>query len=142
MLSGYNNEIRYKGVIYHVQTEDGGKDNPQVTTCIFLKGSIVARVKESYEALLSVSNLNEVVRKMMQEQHKDIIRRLIRGEFSEQIEKILNHSGSGAVPPPPDMVVIKPEHAVVDLGGDPNDHKPLDELILEAVRRFSEEEQQ
>ncbi|WDT80574.1 MAG: hypothetical protein MPW14_01900 [Candidatus Manganitrophus sp.] len=38
MLSGINTDIQFKGEVYHVQTEDGGTNNPIITTLLFKGG--------------------------------------------------------------------------------------------------------
>jgi hypothetical protein len=130
LLSGYNNDVRFRGQVFHVQTEDGGIKNPFVRTQIFLQGSIVSMIQESYEPLLAIRNLEAVVRKMMQEQHKDLIRRMVRGEFNAQVERIL---GRPLLPPE-----AAAEEAATGLAGTEapaaGEELTLDELILRAMR--------
>ena len=93
MLVGYNTNISYKKKVYHVQTEDSGQDNPVIITLLYHQGAILASKKTSYEDLLNESDLKEKVRKLMQEQHKQIIRELISGTHSGQgSQKELNES--------------------------------------------------
>jgi len=49
MLSGFNHNIRFRGKVYHVQTEDGGKDNPQIITHAFQGGAILHRSDDAEE---------------------------------------------------------------------------------------------
>lgn len=150
MLGGYNNEIKYKSNIFHIQTEDGGLQNPKVSTQIFVRGSIVAQIEESYEALLAVKNLEQVVRKIMQEQHKNLIKKLIHDEFDQQVALILgaNWKEAAAKPQPPAApaaaTTAAPANApaaataseqvqVIDLEDAKTAEKSLDELILESL---------
>jgi hypothetical protein len=48
MLSGINTDIEHDGKIYHVQTEDGGHQNPVIVTHLFAGGAILASRKVSY----------------------------------------------------------------------------------------------
>ena len=41
MVGGFNTNIRYQGQIYHVQTEDGGKDSPSIITLLYRGGAIL-----------------------------------------------------------------------------------------------------
>ncbi len=79
MLSGFNNNFRYRGVLFHVQTEDSGISNPHVITHLFHGGNILASEKLDYSDKLEVGGLEDVVRELMETQHKDMLRRLQRG---------------------------------------------------------------
>ena len=84
MLVGYNTNISYKKKVYHVQTEDSGQDNPVIITLLYHQGAILASKKTSYAHLLNEPEFKEKVRKMMQEQHKQMIRELISGTHKQE----------------------------------------------------------
>ena len=47
---GYNTNVRHKGKLYHIQTEDSGVKRPHVITQLFADGGrIIASEKTSYE---------------------------------------------------------------------------------------------
>ncbi|MCK7472068.1 MAG: hypothetical protein MZU95_15935 [Desulfomicrobium escambiense] len=49
MLPGYNHNICYKGqIFFYIQTEDSGRDHPQTSLLLFVKGNIVQRKKKEY----------------------------------------------------------------------------------------------
>jgi hypothetical protein len=81
MLSGFNNNFRYRGVVFHVQTEDSGISNPHVITHLFHRGNILASEKLDYSDKLDLdpARLEEVVRDLMESQHKSMLKRLQRG---------------------------------------------------------------
>jgi hypothetical protein len=79
MLVGYNTNVPYKGNLYHVQTEDNGTKNPVIITLLYIKGTILASKKTSYAHLVSDPGYKEAVRELMKEQHKTMIKELIRG---------------------------------------------------------------
>ncbi len=79
MLVGYNTNVPYKGKLYHVQTEDNGTKNPVIITLLYIKGTILASKKTSYAHLVSDPGCKEAVRGLMKEQHKTMIKELIRG---------------------------------------------------------------
>ena len=81
MVVGFNHNIRYKGEVFHVQTEDSGINNPFITTLLYRDGTIIASQKTSYADIVKVEMLGKVVEDIMKEQHKDILRRLKAGEF-------------------------------------------------------------
>ncbi len=83
-LVGYNTNVRHKGKLYHIQTEDSGVKRPHVITQLFADGGrILASEKTSYEEHLQVDNLAVVVKKLMQEQHKRVFIALRDGVYDE-----------------------------------------------------------
>jgi hypothetical protein len=84
-LTGYNHNVRYGGRVFHVQTEDSGEDSPHIYTHLFLAGGIIASARTDYQELVGTPGADEKVRKMMQEQHKRLMKQLRRGEYDEKI---------------------------------------------------------
>lgn len=87
MITGFNHNIKHKGRVFHVQTEDSGVDNPHIITHLFMGGNILASKKTSYADILSASNLGELVRTMMEEQQKEMLRNLIHGVYDDVVER-------------------------------------------------------
>jgi hypothetical protein len=81
MLTGYNTDFKFQGKIYHCQTEDGGINSPYVTSLLYLRGAILASRKTSYADILKADCLDEVVRGLMMDQHKQMIRDLMHGKL-------------------------------------------------------------
>jgi hypothetical protein len=86
MLSGFNHNLKYKGKIFHIQTEDGGKDNPQILTHAFLGGVILDTVRQSYGDVLGKPGWQDALRDRMKAQHLEEIRKLFSGAFDTQTE--------------------------------------------------------
>lgn len=149
MLSGFNTNVRYRGVVFHVQTEDSGRDNPNVVTHLFYGGNIMASVKSTYRDMLESDTLEAEVRALMEGQHKTVLRRLKSGEYDAGIESRL---GSGAwadgtdtaatLPPdapqepvaaaPPTPQRETPKEQIARVFGDGVvSQKPLDEVVLD-----------
>ena len=82
-VTGFNHNIKHKGKVYHVQTEDSGVNNPHIITHLFVGGNILASKKTSYKDILNVENLATVVRELMEEQHKEMLRNLINGVYDD-----------------------------------------------------------
>src|SRR3954449_4915068 len=80
-VTGFNHNIKHKGRVYHVQTEDSGRNNPHIITHLFVGGNILASKKTSYADILNAENLSDVVRELMEEQHKEMLRNLINGVY-------------------------------------------------------------
>ena len=83
MVVGFNHNIKHKGRPYHVQTEDSGLDNPHVTTHLFVGGNILASKKTSYAEQVGAEGLAKLVRGLMEEQHKEMLRNLINGAYDD-----------------------------------------------------------
>ncbi|MBS1148679.1 MAG: hypothetical protein H6Q89_377 [Myxococcaceae bacterium] len=80
-VTGFNHNIKHKGKVYHVQTEDSGAANPHIITHLFVGGNILASKKTGYADIVKTANLAELVREMMEEQHKEMLRNLINGVY-------------------------------------------------------------
>lgn len=74
---GYNHNVRHKGRLFHVQTEDSGLTRPVLTTHVFIEGTILATLRAQY----TVDEPDAVVQKRMQTQHKTMLKRVRDGEF-------------------------------------------------------------
>ncbi len=83
MVVGFNHNIKHKGKMYHIQTEDSGLENPHIITHLFVGGNILASKKTSYADIASAENLAQVVRELMEEQHKEMLRNLINGVYDD-----------------------------------------------------------
>jgi hypothetical protein len=94
-LRGYNHNIRYLNRIYHVQTEDSGLDNPHIFTHVFLEGQIISSSRTEYADIVADPDNEKKVRKLMQRQHKTLMKQLRRGEFDDKIVAIM-----GSLEPP------------------------------------------
>ena len=96
MLSGFNTNLRHRGVLFHVQTEDSGRANPHIISHLFHGGNILASRKTEYAAMLESEALPDKVREMMETQHKEMLRGLIRGDYDDKIIERLGSDVFGA----------------------------------------------
>jgi hypothetical protein len=85
MQSGFNTNIRHRGVLFHVQTEDSGKSNPHVITHLFHGGNIMASEKREYSEHVDAPDLESVVRELMESQHKAMLKGLRSGMHDDAI---------------------------------------------------------
>lgn len=124
MLSGFNTNLRHRGVLFHVQTEDSGRANPHIISHLFHGGNILASRKSDYRELLDSGEIADAVRQMMESQHKDMLRNLLRGGCDGQILERLG----------PDVFDSEPSagQAVTKLASEP-EPEPVLEAELEAV---------
>jgi len=80
-LLGYNHNVKYKGRIYHVQTEDSGPTNPRLFTHLYFEGTILASKKHEYDG----ASAEDVVRGLMQGQHKAILKDLKQSLLDDRL---------------------------------------------------------
>lgn len=86
-LLGYNNNVPYRGAVYHVQTEDSGSKRPHVITHLFADGGRIVKTKKtSYKRFVGTDNLTERVRTLMRTQHKNMVLSLREGEVDHLID--------------------------------------------------------
>lgn len=83
MEKGYNSDILVQGRIFHVQTEDWGRNNPFVVTTIFRNGAVIKSIKNPYENALKQGpvNVSEAIRLAMKSQHQKILDLLLSGQL-------------------------------------------------------------
>jgi hypothetical protein len=83
---GFNNNVRYGGATYHVQTEDSGIDRPHIITHLFGDGGrVVKSHKRSYANEVSRDDVAAYVRSLMKAQHQEMCIALREGRFDEVI---------------------------------------------------------
>jgi hypothetical protein len=81
-LLGYNNNVRHKGRVFHIQTEDSGVKYGHIMTHLFTDGGrILKSVKTSYSEYVGNERMSEIVREMMKQQHKAMFIALRDGKF-------------------------------------------------------------
>ena len=114
-LVGYNTNVRHKGKLYHIQTEDSGVKRPHVITQLFADGGrILASEKTSYQEQLEAENLSEVVKRLMQEQHKRVFIALRDGVYDED-EASPSDGAKPIAPPSAEVTTEVLEHAAARL---------------------------
>jgi hypothetical protein len=167
MLPGYNHNVNYKGVVFHIQTEDSGIDNPHIITLLYIKGNIVARKKFSYADIIKHERMEDVVRELMQDQHKTMLKDLKNGTYDSHplalqawgkpapaaAAKPVAAPKAAPPPPPPASFAEKPAEKTIILtegeelrdedifGADLISNKSLDEVILSYLATETNEEE-
>lgn len=83
MLKGFNSDVIYKGLKYHIQTEDWGSDNPVFVSQIFKDGAVVKNIKIPYTKVLSLEKMNDhrSIKMALETQHKSILDLLVSGQL-------------------------------------------------------------
>jgi hypothetical protein len=87
MLTGYNTDVSYGGVVYHVQTEDKGIGNPVILSLVYQGGTILAAKRTPYGDLIQAGQVDErELVKMLERQHRIIVAALQAGKSERLIQ--------------------------------------------------------
>ena len=115
-LVGYNTNVRHKGNLYHIQTEDSGVKRPHVITQLFADGGrIIASEKTSYEEHVGAENIAVIVKQLMQEQHKGVFIGLRDGVYDEDGPTEAVGSAESQETPPAEVTTEVLDHAAARL---------------------------
>lgn len=91
MLQGFNHNIKYRDIIFHIQTEDYGAKIAQIITHIFINGNIIASVKSSYNEVVNATEVKGVIKQMMETQHKKVLKDLVSGKYDAEIDNMVGN---------------------------------------------------
>jgi len=84
VITGFNTDVKYRGVVYHVQTEDKGTVNPMIETLIYKGGEILGSRRLPYTDLVKGPEDEATITKLMEDQHKGMIMEVKRGRFDPE----------------------------------------------------------
>ena len=87
MITGFNSDVKFRGLVYHVQTEDKGKVNPLIETLIYRGGEILASRRLPYAELNEGPAAEEAISRLMEEQHNAMILEVKRGGLAPTAEE-------------------------------------------------------
>ena len=108
MITGANTNVRYRGILFHVQTEDSGRANPHIISHVYHGGTILGTHKTDYSDRLDAADLTSVVRGLIEQQHAAMLEKLNSGGFDAVIAQRLGKSAleadtaAGSSPSRPD----------------------------------------
>jgi hypothetical protein len=95
VITGFNTDIPFEGVTYHVQTEDKGLDTPLILSLVYVGGAIIASKRTLYEDLLSKGFDEKVLTERLQRQHKLICAAIKAGRV-EDLKRMGGANGDAA----------------------------------------------
>ena len=88
MIMGFNTDVRHEGHVYHVQSEDRGKDNPILESLVYIGGTVVAKKLTPYPEPLKEGASEDKLASLLKRQHQVIIAAIKAG----RIEELIRHS--------------------------------------------------
>lgn len=98
MLTGYNTDVEHDGVVYHVQTEDKGVDNPFILSLVYSGGEILASKRSPYDDLIQSGFDERALSERLHRQHKLICAAIHAGRIAELKEMSQRESGRATGP--------------------------------------------
>jgi pSer/pThr/pTyr-binding forkhead associated (FHA) protein len=83
---GFNNNVKFNGLVFHIQTEDSGLDRPHIITHLFADGGrIIKSHKRVYANEVKRDDIAKYVRALMKAQHMEMAIMLREGRFDDII---------------------------------------------------------
>jgi len=82
MIVGFNTDIKYRNEVFHIQTEDKGKNNPIIETLVYLHGEVLLSRRVSYAHMVEANEKTSKIKALMKAQHDQLITELKEGHFS------------------------------------------------------------
>ena len=105
-LVGFNNNVRYRGVRFHIQTEDSGAGRPHINTHLFADGGrVIKTLRVDYSEHLAQPDYRAIVQRLMRAQHEAMARELRKGALDALFEDLLPRQPRKRSLPPPEVVV-------------------------------------
>lgn len=85
---GFNSDVMFRGLNFHVQTEDWGQENPYLVSRIYQNGAVVRSWKTPYSDLfrgrgfgMTEPAFRLALRTAMERQHQQILDLLVSGQL-------------------------------------------------------------
>jgi hypothetical protein len=118
VITGYNTDVEYDGVVYHVQTEDKGLRTPFILSLVYVKGEILAAKRAPYDDLIAGGFDEKILVQRLERQHKLICAAVHAGRI-EDLKRMSGRDGGAtasqldethhdALPPEPEPAQPEP----------------------------------
>ena len=92
VITGYNTDIEFEGVTYHVQTEDKGLAKPIILSLVYDRGTILASKRLPYDDLLAGDLDEELLAARLHRQHRLICAAIQAGRLEDLRQMTLRES--------------------------------------------------
>jgi hypothetical protein len=83
VITGFNTDVEYDGVTYHVQTEDKGLESPLILSLVYSGGAILASKRSPYDDLIAAGFNEQTLAERLQRQHKLICAAINAGRLDD-----------------------------------------------------------
>jgi hypothetical protein len=97
VITGYNTDVEYDGVVYHVQTEDKGLQTPIILSLVYIGGAILASKRAPYDDLVARGFDQQILVERLQRQHKLICAAVHAGRI-EDLKRMSEREAASTAP--------------------------------------------
>jgi hypothetical protein len=87
VITGFNTDVEFDGVNYHVQTEDKGLETPIILTLVYDRGTILASKRQGYEDLFEGGFDEKALAVKLKRQHTLICAAIRKGQLGKLVEQ-------------------------------------------------------
>jgi hypothetical protein len=153
MITGYNTDVRHNEVVFHVQTEDKGTENPFIESLVYVGGQVLAAKRAGYADLLAQDRgeqpvVGRSIVELMERQHRTVIAAIRSGRFDAKLESLLEarraaDAGAGAAvgDAAPIRAALPDLASVPGTGNGSDPERTLDQVILEYLTSEADQDQ-
>jgi len=131
MITGYNTDVRHNEVVFHVQTEDKGAENPFIESLVYVGGQVLAAKRAGYADLIGQARGDRPIVELMERQHRTVIAAIRSGRFDGKLESLLEARRTAAA-----AAAAEPGS-----GNGTDAERTLDQVILEYLTSEADQEQ-
>ncbi len=135
MITGFNTDVKFNGITYHVQTEDKGLATPLILSLVYQHGTILASKRASYESLVGDGFDKAVLEEKLRRQHQLMCAAVQSGRIEDLKRMTRENAAAGKA------LKLKPEDDPLELAEpktatvvDPNNREIPSPGILKQVR--------
>lgn len=111
MITGYNTDVRHNEVVFHVQTEDKGLQNPYIESLVYVGGQVLVSKRFNYADLLAEGKEEKDIVALMDHQHRTMIAAIRHGKLDAKYQALFGGKQTGAAVLPPLPVPPSPPAA-------------------------------
>ncbi len=147
MITGYNTDVRHRGMVFHVQTEDKGVNNPSIETLVYVGGQILHRRRSEYAKLLKEGGGKEEILELLEAQHHTLIDEIKTGKLDAETESRIGPLSGPIVSPEAESKPVAPDsgaQAGTELAASAEARESslesLDQVILDYLTMEAEQE--
>ncbi len=98
-VMGFNNNVRYRGMRFHIQTEDSGVARPHIITHLFADGGYVIKsIRTDYSEYVDHPDRPLIIQKLMREQHRGMALDLRDGRLDATIDRLTRSAAPSSAP--------------------------------------------
>lgn len=114
MITGFNTDVDFQGITYHVQTEDKGLATPYILSLVYNRGTVLASKRSPYEDLVTNGFDEKILAERLKKQHKTICAAISSGRI-EQLQEMAAKDSAARRKNPPENTPAEVQKTVVSV---------------------------